>query len=159
MVEGGRIDHACHENDLVNTIGDTLAFDSAIGVALKFAQCNGRTLLIVTADHETGGLAVVDSEIFDSNVGSINVKWTGTDHTGNEVPIFGYGPKASRVSTFDDNTDIGKFLFEVLSYSAEETIKLANYFILTDYFSATAVSIAIVVSWHVGFICKRQRDK
>jgi alkaline phosphatase len=59
MIEGGRIDHASHRNDAAGTIRDTLAFDEAVGVALEFQQKNPDTLLIVTADHETGGMAII----------------------------------------------------------------------------------------------------
>jgi alkaline phosphatase len=59
MIEGGRIDHAAHRNDAPGTIRDTLAFDEAVGVALEFARKNPDTLLIVTADHETAGMALI----------------------------------------------------------------------------------------------------
>ncbi len=59
MIEGGRIDHASHRNDAAATIKDTLAFDDAVGVALDFARRNPDTLLIVAADHETGGMALI----------------------------------------------------------------------------------------------------
>lgn len=59
MVEGGRIDHAAHRNDAPGTIRDTLAFDEAVGVALEFARKNPDTLMIVTADHETAGMALI----------------------------------------------------------------------------------------------------
>jgi alkaline phosphatase len=60
MIEGGRIDHAAHRNDAAATIRDTLAFDGAVGVALDFQRKNPDTLLIVTADHETGGMALIE---------------------------------------------------------------------------------------------------
>jgi alkaline phosphatase len=59
MIEGGRIDHAAHRNDAAATIRDTVAFDEAVGVALDFQRKNPDTLLIVTADHETGGMALI----------------------------------------------------------------------------------------------------
>jgi len=59
MIEGGRIDHAAHRNDAAATIQDMLAFDAAVGVALDFARKTPDTLLIVTADHETGGMALI----------------------------------------------------------------------------------------------------
>jgi alkaline phosphatase len=59
MIEGGRIDHAAHLNDAPSTIRDTLAFDDAVGVAMAFVKKNPATLLIVTADHETGGMALI----------------------------------------------------------------------------------------------------
>lgn len=60
MIEGGRIDHAAHRNDAAGTIRDVLAFDDAVGVALDFQRRNPDTLLIVTADHETGGMALIE---------------------------------------------------------------------------------------------------
>jgi len=59
MIEGGRIDHAAHRNDAPATIRDTLAFDEAVGVAMDFVKKNPATLLIVTADHETAGMALI----------------------------------------------------------------------------------------------------
>ncbi len=59
MIEGGRIDHASHRNDAAATIRDTLAFDEAVGVALDFQRRNSDTLIIVTADHETGGMGII----------------------------------------------------------------------------------------------------
>ena len=59
MIEGGRIDHAAHANDAPAMIRDTLAFDEAVGVAMDFVKKHPDTLLIVTADHETGGLALI----------------------------------------------------------------------------------------------------
>ena len=59
MVEGGKIDWACHANDAMATIGDTLDFDDAIGVALEFYRAYpSQTLIVVTGDHETGGMSV-----------------------------------------------------------------------------------------------------
>ena len=59
MVEGGKIDWACHANDAVATIGDMLDFDNAIGKALDFyAEHPTETLIVVTGDHETGGLTI-----------------------------------------------------------------------------------------------------
>jgi len=59
MVEAGRIDHAAHLNDIGALLWDTLAFDEAIRVAYEFQKAHPDTLLIITADHETGGLVVL----------------------------------------------------------------------------------------------------
>ncbi|MEN6437362.1 MAG: alkaline phosphatase [Syntrophobacter sp.] len=59
MVEGGKIDWACHANDAMASIGDMLDFDNAIGVALDFLKKHqGETLIVVTGDHETGGMTI-----------------------------------------------------------------------------------------------------
>ena len=59
MIEGGRIDHAAHGNDAATTIREVLAFDEAVGLVLQFQRRNPDTLVIVTADHETGGMALI----------------------------------------------------------------------------------------------------
>ncbi len=65
MVEGGRIDHACHSHDIKTMIEETLEFDDAIHVALNFQKKHPDTLIIVTADHETGGLKQAGIGSFD----------------------------------------------------------------------------------------------
>ncbi|MFQ5950469.1 MAG: alkaline phosphatase [Candidatus Geothermarchaeales archaeon] len=110
MVEGGRIDHAGHENNMGNVIEDTLAFDEAVGVALDFVRLQGNTTLIVTADHETGGLSILEGAID----GPPRVEWSWNGHTANLVPVFSEGPFASLFSGLIDNTDIGKNIFRVL---------------------------------------------
>jgi alkaline phosphatase len=59
MVEAGRIDHAAHHQDIAGVISDTLAFDEAIKVVYEFQKSHPDTLLIITADHETGGLVIL----------------------------------------------------------------------------------------------------
>ncbi|MDK2914871.1 MAG: alkaline phosphatase [Thermococcaceae archaeon] len=58
MVEGGRIDHAAHENDIGSVVAETKEFDDVVGYILEYARKRGDTLVIVLADHETGGLAI-----------------------------------------------------------------------------------------------------
>jgi alkaline phosphatase len=59
MVEGGKIDWSCHANDAAASIDDTLAFDNAVSSAVDFyKQHPDETLIIVTGDHETGGLTI-----------------------------------------------------------------------------------------------------
>ena len=58
MVEGSRIDHAAHDNDLGGHLNDIIAYDEAIRTGLDFAAGDGETLVISVSDHETGGLTV-----------------------------------------------------------------------------------------------------
>jgi alkaline phosphatase len=74
MVEGGRIDHAAHMNDIGALIWDTLAFDEAVQVAYEFQRVNPDTLLIITADHETGGLAVLPYSLTSREYEGINLE-------------------------------------------------------------------------------------
>lgn len=62
MVEGGRIDHAAHANDAASVIKEVLAFDMAIGDALNYQKKEPNTLIVVTADHETGGIAITKGQ-------------------------------------------------------------------------------------------------
>ncbi|MFH1179356.1 MAG: alkaline phosphatase [Candidatus Bathyarchaeota archaeon] len=111
MVEGGRIDHASHDNNFDLTMGETFAFDAAVLEALKYASGRNDTLVVVTADHETGGLLIIGGY---TTSGTPQYKWIGDDHTGSMVPVYAYGPMAEMVIGFSDNTDIGRFLISVI---------------------------------------------
>lgn len=78
MIEGGRIDHAAHANDAAATIREVLAFDQAVGVAIDYAKTHPGTLVLVTADHETGGLALIGrSKTSSPNYVGLDVKAIG----------------------------------------------------------------------------------
>lgn len=68
MVEGGRIDHASHANDFPSTVQEVLDFDAAVKVALDYAKKNGNTSIVITADHETGGLSLSRDNIYELNL-------------------------------------------------------------------------------------------
>lgn len=103
MVEGAKIDYAGHANSLPGSIMETLSFDLAVAEALRFADQNGETLVIVTGDHETGGLSLVDGNM-QSN--SITAQYMTDDHTPIMLPVFSYGPQASEFTGVYQNTDI-----------------------------------------------------
>lgn len=111
MVEGGRIDHASHANDFDNTVAETLEFDATVQLVLEYAVSRNDTLVLVTSDHETGGLSIVGG--YQSG-GGMQVDWVTDDHVGSLVPVYAYGPRASEVTGFRDNTDIGSFLLSVV---------------------------------------------
>lgn len=68
MIEGGRIDHASHANDFPTTVQEVLDFDAAVKVALDFAKKDGNTSIVITADHETGGLSLSRDNIYELNL-------------------------------------------------------------------------------------------
>lgn len=103
MVEGSQIDWGGHANSTNYIIEDMLDFDQAIGKALDFASKNGETLIIVTADHETGGLGIIGG---DMNSGMVKGEYTTKDHSAVMVPIFAYGPGADEFTGIMENTDI-----------------------------------------------------
>jgi alkaline phosphatase len=103
LVEGGRIDHAAHANDLDRCVHETLALSNAVEVAVDWAGGRGDTLIVVTADHETGGLHV----LANNGQGSFpSVSWSSTDHTDTNVPIYAWGQDACHVAGVMDNTDV-----------------------------------------------------
>ena len=112
MVEGSQIDSATHDHDPQYLIAELIDFDDAVGTGLDFAQKNDRTLIVVTADHETGGLAVHDGSIKDRQVAS--TAFTTTGHTAAMVPLFAYGPGSDRFSGIQDNARVGQTLINLL---------------------------------------------
>jgi alkaline phosphatase len=89
MVEGAKIDYAGHSDCFPASVIEQLGFDLAVAEALKFADSNGETLVVVTADHETGGLTILDGDL---ESGHILAVYNSDDHTPTVVPVFAYGP-------------------------------------------------------------------
>ena len=111
MVEGSEIDFLAHENKTPGVVLETLDFDRAIGAALKFAASNGETLIIVTADHETGGMTLNGG---DYKTGKVLAKYTSGEHTGIVVPVYAFGPGADQFTGFMENTDIARKMMKLL---------------------------------------------
>jgi alkaline phosphatase len=103
MIEGSQIDWGGHENNTRYIVEEILDFDRAVGLVLDFAINNPGTLVIVTADHETGGFSIVDVDRSSCKVGGA---FTTGDHTGVMVPVYAFGPQSNLFSGTYDNTDI-----------------------------------------------------
>lgn len=103
MVEGSQIDYRSHANDGEGSAGEMLDFDKAIKIAFDFADRNPNTLVVITADHETGGMSLTGGNF---ETGEVETKFTTGGHTGVMVPIFAYGAKACQFSGIMENTDI-----------------------------------------------------
>ena len=138
MCEGGTIDWAAHDNRTMSMVTDVIAFDEAIKVAYEFyLKHPNETLIVVTADHETGGLTlgagsstinwdelerewlatgkkdVTDYKTNRKHNKSCSIGWTTGSHTGGAVPVFSIGKGAEKFNGRIDNTDIkGKILGE-----------------------------------------------
>jgi alkaline phosphatase len=112
MVEGSQIDWAAHDHAQQYLIAELIDFDDAVGAGLDFAEKNHATLIVVTADHETGGLAVHDGSVQNRRVAS--TAFTTTRHTAAMVPLFAYGSGSTRLSGIQDNTRVGQTLIELL---------------------------------------------
>ena len=103
MVESSQIDWGAEDNSLSYVLSELKEFDLAIAKALDFAKTDGNTLVIVTADHESGGLSVVGGNVKKSRV---RASFSVGGHTGTMVPVFSYGPSSELFSGIYDNTSI-----------------------------------------------------
>jgi len=118
MVEGSQIDWAGHDMDHDYLIEELVDFDDAVGAGLDFAQRNSETLVIITADHETGGYALLDGSIADSTVTKTSFAWD--NHTGTMVPLFAMGPGSEVFQGVHDNTFIGQTLIKFIRNNLKE---------------------------------------
>jgi alkaline phosphatase len=103
MVEGSQIDYAGHENNRNYLLAEMRDFDEMLAGVIAFAEEDGETLVIVTADNSTGGLAIDGGK---PGKGSIKSSFTTTRHTADMVPVYAYGPGAELFSGIYDNTEI-----------------------------------------------------
>ena len=123
MVEGSQVDWAGHANNLDYLKREMADFDDAVKTALDFAKNNQDTLVIVTADHETGGLLIEPAT--PTNYTSPEVKFsfnTGIgygSHTGVPVPVYAYGPGSENFTGTLDNTDVYYAMVEALDLSSQ----------------------------------------
>lgn len=111
MIEGSQIDFGGHANNTIYVVNEMLDFDRSVGKALEFAAKDGETLIIVTADHETGGMALTGG---DMKTGMVKGSYSTSDHTAIMVPVFAYGPGAELFSGIQENTDIPKKIMSLL---------------------------------------------
>ncbi|MFT6687827.1 MAG: alkaline phosphatase, partial [Saprospiraceae bacterium] len=103
MVEGSQIDWGGHANDADYLISELIDFDNAMGVALDFAKQNGETLVIVTADHETGGFTLASDE---DDYNKIKPVFSTGGHSATMVPVFAKGPSENVFGGIYENTEI-----------------------------------------------------
>ena len=103
MVEGSQLDDYGHFNQLDMLMKETLDFDQTFGSIIKWAAEDGETLVVVTADHETGGMTVLGG---DYKEGRVEVNFSTKNHSGTMVPVYAFGPGSENFSGFMDNTDI-----------------------------------------------------
>ncbi len=135
MVEGGLIDQACHSNDIARSTLEAVELHNAVNTALTWAQGRTDTLILVAADHETGGLTA-----YNNGVNQIpGATWTTTGHTATNVPVYAWGQNADLIGGVMDNTD----MVEVVTYTREASNPAP-----AD--GATGVSIALALTWRAG---------
>jgi alkaline phosphatase len=109
MIEGSQIDWAGHTNSADTLVDETLDFDKTIGAVLDFAKKDGHTLVIITADHETGGVTITGG---DRMAHKVNLSFSTREHTAVMVPVYAFGPGAQKFIGIYDNTEIFKKILE-----------------------------------------------
>ena len=111
MIEGAQIDTYGHFNDTDGIVREVLDFDAMVGEALRFADWDGETLVVITADHETGGFSLLDGNRAQRTVEG---DFTTHDHTGTMVPLFAYGPGSYLFQGVYDNTQVYDKILQLL---------------------------------------------
>lgn len=108
MVEGSQIDWAEHNNDTEYLKTEMADFDKTIGAVLDFAQKDGNTLVVVLADHDTGGVTLPPTEVnkLSEEYGEYVVKYSTGAHCGTLIPVFAYGPGAEKFKGIYQNSDV-----------------------------------------------------
>ena len=111
MVEGARIDKHEHSNELPETLAEMLDFDKAVEAAVRFAEKDGHTLVIISADHETGATLLNGG---DPETGFVRVTFASGSHTPNMVPLFAYGPHSRDFGCVQENSDVANKILQLL---------------------------------------------
>ncbi|MEZ5070074.1 MAG: alkaline phosphatase [Bacteroidales bacterium] len=108
MVEGSQIDWAGHANDNEYMITEMNDFNATVKVALDFAEKDGHTLVVVCADHETGGfsLSAAHDENGMDNYAEIEPTYATGGHSATLIPVFAYGPGSAKFRGIYENTEI-----------------------------------------------------
>ncbi|MCB0805685.1 MAG: alkaline phosphatase [Bacteroidales bacterium] len=117
LVEGSQIDWACHKNNDKYMIEETFDFDEAVKIARQFAEKDGHTLVIVTADHETGGLTLPEGDL---KSGDVKAKFSSLSHTGIMVPVFAFGPGSSQFTGVYENTELFFKMMKAFGFPLEQ---------------------------------------
>ena len=112
MVEGARIDKCEHANDFPGAVSETLDFDKAIEAAVRFAERDGHTLVIISADHETGATILSKAE---PGTGYARGIFASKGHTPMMVPLFAYGPRSREFAGTQENSDVARKILQILT--------------------------------------------
>ena len=130
MGEGSQVDWAGHSNNLEYLKREMQDLDSAVEWAFNYAKQNTDTLVVVTADHETGGLLIEPANPADYNGNEVKFSFNtavgrGT-HTGVPVPVYAYGPGAENFTGTLDNTDVYRAVIEALELGEKGSSCIPN---------------------------------
>lgn len=128
IIEGGRIDHAEHERNLAEAMGEFLEFDGAVGEAMHYQESDSALTLVVAADHDTGAPALTSTEKGYPPVDRITellqpgfpyLVWVSGNHAGTMVPVVARGPGQELFGGVRDNTDINRGMLAILGLGSQ----------------------------------------
>ena len=111
LVECEITDEFGHLNDIEEVMNGMRELNDAVAAVLEAVEDHGDTLVVVTADHDTGTLAIVEG---DYEEGRATVRWATGDHSSQWLPLFAFGPGAERFAGVLDNTEVGQLMARVL---------------------------------------------
>ncbi|MCF8425109.1 MAG: alkaline phosphatase [Bacteroidia bacterium] len=117
MVEGSQIDWGGHDNNYEYMKAELLDFNSVLNQVLDAAIKDGETLVIVTADHETGGLSLLENK---ENPSTFTPNYSSKGHSGIMVPVFAFGPGAENFTGIYENTEIFAKLIKLLNLNGND---------------------------------------
>lgn len=103
MVEAAQIDSGGHGNNVGTIVTEGIDFDRAITKVIQFADQNPGTLVVITADHETGGFSIPHGDMATC---TIEGDFTTDDHSATLIPVFSYGPKSENFTGVYQNNEI-----------------------------------------------------
>ena len=107
MLEGSCIDDWLHGNDIGKAMEELLDFDRTIGDVLEWAAAEGHTLVVVTADHNTGALTLQGGNL---EKGTIRVAFGSEGHNGIAVPVYAWGPGSDAFTGIRENDEWGRII-------------------------------------------------
>ncbi|HLF63730.1 MAG TPA: alkaline phosphatase [Saprospiraceae bacterium] len=113
MIEGSQIDWGGHANDAKYVLSEFKEFNIVIDICFEFAKRKGNTLVVVTADHETGGFTIIP----ESTMNELKVSFSTGDHTAVMIPVFAYGPGSDRFAGIYENNTIFRKMREAYGWS------------------------------------------
>ncbi|MBR0332089.1 MAG: alkaline phosphatase [Alistipes sp.] len=124
MVEGSQIDGEGHGNNIEGVLAETRDFAAAMNVAMDYADAHPGTLVVVTGDHETGGLSIPSNKTdFTLPESGISYGFSTTGHTGIMLPIYLYGTGADRINGIMENTELSQTLQRMIGVWEEAPAK------------------------------------
>ena len=121
MVEGSQIDGEGHGNNIEGVLAETRDFAAAMNVAMDYADAHPGTLVVVTGDHETGGLSIPSNKTdFTLPESGISYNFATSSHTGIMVPVYLYGTGADQISGIMENSELSQKLQKMINVWEEK---------------------------------------